>query len=204
MTEPIILIGGGGHCRACIDVIETESLYQISGIVDQKEKIGENVLGYEIIAGDDQIAEIAESYKNFFITLGQIKLSDKREQMFYFLEKLHVKLPFIVSPLAHVSNYAQIFNGSIIMHYALVNSGSVIGKNCIINSKALIEHDAEIGDHCHISTGALINGGVKVGSGSFIGSGSIIREGITIGEKSVIAAGIKIMQDVPAESRLKA
>jgi len=34
--EDIILIGGGGHCRSVIDVIESENKFLIRGIVDQK------------------------------------------------------------------------------------------------------------------------------------------------------------------------
>ena len=37
MKEEIILIGGGGHCKSCIDVIEQEGKYQIAGIVDLPE-----------------------------------------------------------------------------------------------------------------------------------------------------------------------
>jgi acetyltransferase-like isoleucine patch superfamily enzyme len=39
-VKPLILIGGGGHCRSCIDVIETTDEWQIKGILDQSEKIG--------------------------------------------------------------------------------------------------------------------------------------------------------------------
>ena len=35
---------------------------------------------------------------------------------------------------------AKIGHGTVIMHGAIVNSGSVIGEN-VLNSKALIEHD---------------------------------------------------------------
>ena len=34
MNQKLILIGGGGHCRYCIDVIEQEGKYQICGIED--------------------------------------------------------------------------------------------------------------------------------------------------------------------------
>jgi len=33
MKEKIILIGGGGHCKSCIDVIEQEGRFIIAGIV---------------------------------------------------------------------------------------------------------------------------------------------------------------------------
>ena len=35
--KKIILIGGGGHCKSCIDVIEQEGKYRIAGIVDMAE-----------------------------------------------------------------------------------------------------------------------------------------------------------------------
>jgi len=44
--KDIILIGGGGHCRSVIDVIEQEGLFSIVGIVDRPEKLGDKVLGY--------------------------------------------------------------------------------------------------------------------------------------------------------------
>ena len=37
MKPKIILIGGGGHCKSVIDVIEEENKYIIAGIVDKKE-----------------------------------------------------------------------------------------------------------------------------------------------------------------------
>ena len=43
MKDPIILIGGGGHCKSCIDVIESEGRFQIVGIVDLKENIGKKL-----------------------------------------------------------------------------------------------------------------------------------------------------------------
>ena len=33
MKEKIILIGGGGHCKSCIDVIEAQGRFQIMAIV---------------------------------------------------------------------------------------------------------------------------------------------------------------------------
>ena len=38
MKKNIILIGGGGHCKSCIDVIEAEDKFEIAGIVDNDTK----------------------------------------------------------------------------------------------------------------------------------------------------------------------
>ena len=198
--QHLILIGGGGHCKSCIDVIEQEKKYQIAGIVDVSEKIHQKILGYEIIATDDDLHELVKEYDYFFVTLGQIKTPDKRIRLFEMLKDLGAKLPVVVSPLAYVSRHAKIEEGTIVMHYALVNAGAKIGSNCIINSKALVEHDAVIENHCHIATGAIVNGGVKVGSGTFFGSNAVSKEYVEIGENSVIGCGAKIIKNIPTNT----
>ena len=197
MKEKIILIGGGGHCKSCIDVIEQEGRFQIAGIVDVPEKLHQKILGYETIATDDDLPWLVNEYENFLITLGQIKSPEKRIRIFQTLKESEAKLPVIISPLAYISKHAKIEEGTIVMHYALVNAGAKIGKNCIINSRALIEHDAIIADHCHIATGAIINGGVKVGRGTFFGSNAVCKEYIEIGENTVIGCGAKIIKNIP-------
>ena len=186
--EKIILVGGGGHCKSCIDVIEQEGIYDIAGIVDFAEKYGEEILGYKIIAQDDDIPELAQNYKNFLVTVGQIKSSELRTTIYNLLKRHNVHLPVLKSPIAYVSDHAKIGEGTIVMHHAIVNANAVIGSNCIINTKALIEHDAIIGDHCHISTASIVNGGVKIGSGSFFGSGAVSNQSTNIPINSFIKA----------------
>ncbi|MDD5156448.1 NeuD/PglB/VioB family sugar acetyltransferase [Sulfurimonas sp.] len=182
MNEKIILIGGGGHCRSVIDVIEQTNKYDIIGIVDIKENIGIKVFDYEIIGCDDDLETIFQTCKNAIITVGQIKTNDLRVKIYNKLKGIGFCLPIIISPLAYVSKHSQIAEGTIIMHHALINANAKIGKNCIINTKALIEHDASIGDNCHISTASVINGGVEVKENTFVGSNATSKEYIKICE----------------------
>lgn len=184
----ILLIGGGGHCKSVIDVIESTGLFNIAGIIDIKENVGNNVLNYEIIGTDDDFHSLIKSYQNFHITVGHIRSNAIRIKLYNILKLLNGKLPVIVSPLSYVSKHAIIGEGTIIMHHALVNAGAKIGYNTIINTKALIEHDAVIGNHCHISTGAIVNGGVEIGDSTFFGSGAVSKQYIKIPENSFIKA----------------
>lgn len=186
--EPIILIGGGGHCRSCIDVMEQEGKYNILGILDLKEKIGQEIFTYKIIGTDVDLKKLIKICRNFFITVGQLDSAGKRLSLYNKLKKLDVNLPVIISPYAYVSKHSLIGEGSIIMHSAQVNAGAKIGVNCIINSKALIEHDATIGNHCHVSTGAIVNGGVILGDRSFFGSSAVSKQYIKIPADSFIKA----------------
>lgn len=201
--EDLILIGGGGHCRSCIDVIESEGRFRIAGIVDVKEKLGQDVLGYRIIATESDIPDLVKNYKIFLVTIGQIMSPDVRIEKYEILKKLKVTLPVIVSQRALVSKHSKIGNGTIIMHNALVNAGASVGSNCIINTGAIIEHDVEIGDHCHISTGAVVNGGTRIGAGTFFGSNSSTVQYKEIGEGSIIASGASVQFDLPAGTFLK-
>ena len=201
--KELILVGGGGHCKSCVDVIEQEGTYRISGIVDVQEKLHHKILDYQIIASDVDLPRLVNEYENFLITLGQIKRSDKRIQLFEKIKDLGGKLPVIVSPLAYVSRHSRIEEGTIIMHHALVNAGATIGKNCIINTKALVEHDAVIENHCHIATDAVINGGVRIGSETFFGSNSMARDYIEVGSNCIIGGGVRVMQSVLAKKQLK-
>lgn len=203
MEEEIILVGGGGHCKSCIDVIETENKFIIAGIVDVKEKLHQNVLDYKIIACDEDLPELVKGYKYFLIIIGQIKSPKKRIEKFEYLKGLGANFPMIISPFAHVSKYASVDEGTIIMHNVIVNAGATIGKNCIINTGAIIEHDAVIGDHCHISTGAIINGGTVVKEATFFGSNSMAKEYIEIGEHSIIGAGVSIMKSLNRRTVIK-
>ena len=187
--KDIILIGGGGHCKAVIDVVELEGLFNIIGIIDKPEMFEEKVLEYQIIGNDSELINLVKSCNNALITIGQIKTPSARIKLFNKLLQLGFKLPTIVSPRAYISKHSSIGIGSVIMHDAIISAGAVIGDNCIINTKAIVEHGSKIGNHCHISTNSVINGEVVVGDGCFIGSGSVTKEGIKINDNFFAKAG---------------
>ena len=185
----IVLIGGGGHCKSVIDVIEQEGRFKIVGIVDKPELFGTTLLGYSVIGNDSDLNYLSKTFKYALVTVGQIKSPLNRIKLFDLALKAGFILPSIISPNAYISRHSVIGDGVVIMHNAIINSSTTIGDNCIINSKALIEHDCQISKHCHISTNATINGGVLVESECFIGSGAIIKESVIIKKGSFIKAG---------------
>lgn len=196
----LLLIGGGGHCRSCIEVIETHAQYDIAGIVLPDTSNTEPVLGYPVLGIDEELEILVSKTPGALVAVGQIRSPDVRIRLFEELTKLNAELPVIIASTAYCSRHAHISCGTIVMQGALINAAAYIGENCIINSQALVEHDVHIEPHCHISTGALINGGVQIGMGSFVGSGAIIREGVQVGHRAVIGAGQVVLSDIPEGS----
>ena len=193
MSKPgLILIGAGGHARSCIDVIEQQDGYHISGLVGMPEEMHTQHLGYAVMATDDDLPELANRYQYALITVGQIQTPDHRIRLYQQACAFEFQFPTIIAPSAYVSPHATIGAGTIVMHGAIVNAGARVGKNCIINTRALLEHDSEVDDHCHISTGTILNGGVRIGAGSFVGSGSIIKEGIALGTRCVVGMRLAV------------
>lgn len=194
--KPLVLLGGGGHCVSCVDVIESSEEWSIVGILETPSKIGHRVSGYPVIGDDNDIDRLVKQDNYFLVTLGQIGSPVHRQRLFHLLEQSGAKLATVVSPKAHVSKRAEIGEGAIIHHGSIVNANVSIGRNCIINTGTIIEHDCRIGNHTHISTRVAVNGGVSVGNGCFIGSGSVLLQGITVVDGVVIGASSLVLGDI--------
>ena len=82
MNRPaILLIGAGGHARACIDVIEQQDVYRIAGLVGTPEQINTRQLGYTVLASDESLEQLAKSYQYALICVGQIESSQRRQRL---------------------------------------------------------------------------------------------------------------------------
>lgn len=196
MKKPLILIGGGGHCKSCIDIIEMDDRYEIIGIIDAPKMVGDWILGYEIIGSDDDIQSFAEKGCSFFITLGQIKSPARRIEIFKDLKKLSADVPSFISQKAYISRHAKIGTGTIIHHNAVINAAAEVGDLCVINTAAVVEHDVKVGNYCHVSTSVMVNGGVTVGDGTFIGSNASIKDNIEIGDGSFVGFHCRVMTNL--------
>jgi len=198
----LILIGAGGHAKACIDVIEHLDTFDIAGLIANEEELQHECLGYPVIATDRDFPELAKQYQYALIAVGQVESAVVRQRLYDQALEIGFKLPTIISPTAHVSRHAVVGVGTMVMHGSTINAGAKVGNNCIINSNALIEHDAIVADHCHISTGVIVNGAANIGLGSFVGSGSIIKQGITLGNNCVVGMGLAIRHHHAENSRI--
>ena len=58
MIEPnekkIIVVGGGGHGKVCIEILKMRNDYKIVGVVDSLQPVGSEILGVKVV-GDHSI-----------------------------------------------------------------------------------------------------------------------------------------------------
>lgn len=194
--ESIVLVGGGGHCKSCIDIIELDDRFIIAGILEKTDNVNAEILGYPVLGDDNLIESLANQGYNFLITVGQIRSTAIREKLYLRIKNAGGKLPVIVSPRAYVSKHAQIGEGTIVMHNVLINSCAKIGTCCILNTGSLVEHDATVGDFCHISTASVLNGSVIMGNRCFTGSNTVVNNNISVCDGVIIPSGIRVDKNI--------
>ncbi|MDR2951398.1 MAG: NeuD/PglB/VioB family sugar acetyltransferase [Prevotella sp.] len=194
MTKNLILVGGGGHCKSVIDAACSAG-FHILGVLDTLENIGKSILDVKIIGDDSLINEYIGSAM-FVVTVGSIKKTALRIKLHNMIIDAGGRLATIVASTAHVSKYATIDEGSVILHNTCINADARIGKSCIINTFANIEHEAEIGDFSHISTGAMVNGACKIGKSVFIGSQSVLAQCVSVADYAIVSAGTFVSKNI--------
>ena len=211
MKRPLILVGGGGHCRSVIEAAESAG-YSILGVLDMPEEVGKEILSTKVIGTDNDISTYVDKAE-FVVTVGFIKNPAIRIRLYNKIKEVGGRLATIIASTAYVSKYAEVGEGTVVLHQAFVNAGAKVGKNVILNTATNIEHDAVIGDHSHISTGTMVNGECKVGKRCFIGSQSVLANCISVGEDIIVGAGSFVRKSItekgiysgnPAILRIKA
>ena len=199
--KQLLLIGGGGHCRSCIDVIRSTKQYDIVGILDIAEKVGETVDGVPVVGTDEDLNRFLANVDECLITVGQIGNGQLRKHLYQQVEKEKGQFATIIASSATVAETAEIGLGTIVMHHAIVNAGAYLGTNTIVNTLALIEHDAYIGAYSHVSTRATVNGNAHIDEHCFIGSHAVIFNQCSVGESSVVGGGQVVRHDLPKGSK---
>ena len=194
MKRPLIFVGGGGHCKSVIEAAESVG-FIIKGILDVPVQVGKAVFGYKVLGTDDDIPQYVDECQ-FVITIGFIKNPILRIKLYNKVREAGGRLATIIASTAHVSKYATLGEGTVVMHHAFVNAGAYIGNNVILNTLSNIEHDVVVGDNCHISTGTMVNGDCVIGEDVFIGSNSVITNGLSISNDCIIGAGSVVINDL--------
>ena len=85
--ESILLVGAGGHARACIDVIEQEGRFTVVGLVGLPNEVGSRVLGYPVLGTDADLPALLGDYPHALVTVGQIKTPEPRIRLFDLLQQ---------------------------------------------------------------------------------------------------------------------
>lgn len=198
-SSKILLIGSSGHARVAIDVIESQGVFEIVGLIDDYRSVGEKSSGYPVLGN---VADVVEICKRFSVEDGFIAIGDNfaRSRIHKIISTKHPQFRFAttIHPGAVVSKSAIIGDGVIVMPGAVINSGCAVGDSCIVNTNASLDHDSRMEEFSSLAPGVVTGGNVKIGRFSAVGIGATLLNGVHIGEHAVVGAGAVVIGSVAA------
>ena len=203
----VIVLGGGGHGKMCIDILQQMAAYEPIGVIDATLNRETTVLGLPVLGKDTPEAMKALHAQGVRLAvngIGALQNRGVREATYRKLKDAGFEVPNIIHPTAAVEPSVRMGDGNQIMANAAVGSDVEIGSNCVINAGALVSHDCVFGDNVHAAPGAILGGGAVVGNNSLIGMGATVYLGVRIGEDVQINNGANVFKDVPAGSVVRA
>jgi len=195
-ADAIILVGGGGHAKVVISIVQKLRRFSVLGYTDVKNNGA--LLGVTYLGSDAELTKYADDHKklNAVLAVGQVGLGRARCSLWEKLQILTLVFPAIISPNAIVNEDVSIGEGTVAMDGAVINSCTRIGRGAIVNTNSVIEHDVILDDWVHVAAGATVCGGVKVGRYSMIGAGATIIEGRQITTDCIVGAGATVIHDL--------
>lgn len=198
-----MLIGGGGHCKSVLDAAVRMKKYSEIVITDSIDKAGSTILNHRIVGDDAELPLLKQQgFSEAFVTVGSIESVAIRKKLVQMALALDFSFPVIIDPSAIVSEYAIIGSGTFVGKNTVVNADAIIGNQCIINTGSIIEHDCIIGDYSHVAVGATLCGNVRIGEDSFVGAGSTIIQGVSVGNRAIIGANSTVITDVMNDEKV--
>ena len=191
MKTDVIIVGG---FHEIIELCEECGL-NVVGIIDNELK--NSYYGVPIIGKDENAERLFSKYGNckVIITPDSPKVREKLVDLY---KTIGYEFATVISPLAHISKYAEIGEGTVVQSGANVSAATKIGRFCKLNSYCNVMHDNVISDYTTIAPNAVLLGRVTTGKKSYIGANSTILPNINIGAGSTVGAGAVVTRNVDA------
>lgn len=189
MTNPVIVLGGGGHAKVVADILQLLSV-EVLGYVDPEVGVGQELLpGIKCVGGDDALSVYLPSTTDLVMGVGSLPGSPARANLFRKFVELGYHFRNIVHPQAIIAEQCTLGVGIQVMAGAIVQPGVRFLDDIIVNSGAIIEHDCRIGSHCHLAPGSTLCGSVVLEDCVYVGAGASVIQGLVVGSGSVVGAG---------------
>jgi sugar O-acyltransferase (sialic acid O-acetyltransferase NeuD family) len=195
MSQPVIVLGGGGHAKVLIHTLQLLSIKILGVCAPSREKVRTELSSYWI--GDDEVINNYPIDSIWLVNgLGTIGCTKNRRDLFQKFKELGYHFASVIHPSAIIADDVTLAEGVQIMAGSVIQPGSKIGSNTIINTKTSVDHDCVIGNHTHLAPGVTICGEVHIGDEVHIGTGANVIQGIKIGSNCLVGAGSLIIKNI--------
>ena len=189
MKTDVIIVGG---FHEIIELCEECGL-NVVGIIDNE--LEGAYYGVSVLGKDKDAKRLHSQFRSCKVIITPDS-PNVRQNLVALYKGIGYEFATLVSPLAHISKYVEIGEGTIIQSGVNVSSATRIGCFCKLNCNCNVMHDNVIGDFATIAPNAVLLGRVTVGNSAYIGANSTLLPSINIGSGATVGAGAVVTRNV--------
>ena len=192
-TDPVLIVGSGGHAKVVIDALRMLGYAdaQLLVVDENPARHGHAVLGVVVRAPS---ADLHGAGGWFHVAIGDCAARARAAQSY---RTAGLRALSVVHPAARVAASARLGAGGFVAAGAILGPDATLEDDCIVNHNAVVDHDCRIGASCHVAPGATLGGGVALGARVLVGAGATILPGRRLGDDCVVGAGAVVLADLP-------
>ena len=194
-TEPVGIIGAGGHAAVVIDALRAAGGNCSFLVFDENEsRQGVSRDDFSVLPLSSDLGTLPRC---IHVAVGD---NETRSKLSEIVERSGRELTSVVHPSAVVSPTAKILGGCFVAAGAIVGPHAQLGRSVIVNHNAVVDHDCAVGESAHIAPGAVLGGNARIGSGSLVGAGAVVLPRLSVGNSTTIGAGAVVTSDVAPDA----
>jgi len=204
VKEKLVLLGGGGHCKSCIDVIQEEGRFEIVGIVEGvpasevpasagMTSASANLAGAVVIPAKAGTANPATAVAGTVLGYPIIGTDDDLPELVKKYRNFLITVGQISKPAVRIKLFETIrsLGGHlpvIVSPHAYVSRSALVGAGTIVMHNVVVNAEAQIGVNCILNTGALIEHEAVTGDHCHISTYAILNGQCTVGSRTFIGS----------------
>jgi sugar O-acyltransferase (sialic acid O-acetyltransferase NeuD family) len=209
MSEPLVIIGCGGHGREIFNIVESINdstggeEWKVLGFVDDYpraedvERVGR--LGSTYLGTTAWLSSV-DSQTSYVLGIGNPKV---RATVGRNVAHHNMRLATLIHPEATVGLDCTFEPGVVMFAGARVTTNVRLGKHVHLNQNTTIGHDCSFGDYASVHPLAAVSGGCTIGERALIGANSVVLQELSVGPGATVGAGACVVRDVPADLTVK-
>lgn len=200
MTQPVAVIGAGGHGREVLDLLEqindVEARFEVVGVYDDGDPDEALLEPYGVRFGGPT-STIRDLHDDVTYVIG-IGSPFARRAIDQRLTGDGRQATTLRHPMTSVGRAVEVAPGCILFPGVHVTNHVTLGRHVHLSRNSTVAHDCRLASYTFVAPGVVASGNVTLGEAAYIGTGAVLNPGVTVGTGATVGSGAAVIDDVAA------
>jgi sugar O-acyltransferase (sialic acid O-acetyltransferase NeuD family) len=197
-VTPLIVIGGGGHARELIDVVEAMNrvgpTFELIGFAADEyyNETEMSARGTRYLGGVEPTLRSVDA--EYVIGIGS---GEARHEIDRLASSIGRSPAILVHPQSSMGFGVELGPGAVITAGARLTTEVKLGRHVHVNVNCTVSHDVKLDDYVTLSPGVNVSGWAHLSELVTMGTGSSAIDRVSIGAGTTVGAGATVINDLP-------